>query len=247
MRRQGSRTKDTAVCENVEQEFCTRALLLLASFYETPTVDPIATMPPVKPGDSLPSPPVVAFNSAIADLRLRRAQEQQLAAHKAMCEQIATRAEEMSQLLRKTDANLDDVFLSESAPRPNKPLYQANLERDANAAAAFALEQRKPRYKPLEIGKVEREFKRRLDECAARGADRARRRIERTEVSGKGPYKVESPHWSLGQRLEEERQALQGRRAAQLNYKTPNEYRSLLKPKATQPTATEPTTVDGNE
>jgi hypothetical protein len=242
MRRQaGTRAKSAPVCENVEQEFCTRALSLLASFYESPTIDPIVTMPPVKPGNPLPSPSVVAFSSAVADLRLRRAQEQQVAARSAMCEQIASRAEEMSQLLRSTSANLDDVFLSEPAPRPIKPLYQANLERDANAAARFALEQRKPRYKPLEIGKVEREFKRRLEESAARGAERARRRIERTETSGKGSYKVEpsSGHWNLGQQLEDERQAIQIRRAAQMRYKTPDEYRTLARPKGAPPTATD--------
>jgi hypothetical protein len=190
-------------------------------------------MPPVKPGDPLPSPPVVSFNSAIAELRLRRAHEQQVAARSSICQQIASRADELSQLLHKTKANLDDIFLSEPAPRPIKPLYQANLQCDADAAATFALEQRKPRYKPLEIGKVEREFKRRLDESAARGADRARRRIERTEVSGAGPYKVESPsrQWSLGHKMEEERQAVRGRRAAQMYYKTPDEYRSLIRPK----------------
>jgi hypothetical protein len=60
------------VCENVELEFTKRFLTLLASFYETPSMEVILTFPPAPPSEHeqkiVKAPP---FHSGIWDAKLR--------------------------------------------------------------------------------------------------------------------------------------------------------------------------------
>jgi hypothetical protein len=77
----------------------------------------------------LPPPQTaVPFNSAVADLRLSRSYEPQLEAQTVRSEQFTARAEEVSEVLRSSQVDLNAVFLPELGLRIVKSSENDEIE-----------------------------------------------------------------------------------------------------------------------
>jgi hypothetical protein len=198
---------------DITQELCTRFLERLALFYESPSSEITGPWPPVKKGEPPTPEKQVAFNSAVADLRLRRAQEPRAEAQIALSQRFAARAEEISGLLRASTANIDDVFAPEPAPRPSKQALQVTPERESRATRA--------RRTPLQPVSVQENLER-LQQAKEAGADRARRRKEMTAKSGGGVYRAPlTAQPPIGADIADERRQAVVRGSIRRNYKLP--------------------------
>jgi hypothetical protein len=201
------------VCTDVSQEFCTRTLALLAMFYEPPSAESTAPFPPVKKRDLPPSENRIAFNSAVADLRLRRAYEPRLEAQIALGKQLAARAEEASQHLRTSHADLDELFVPERAPRSVK--LDASDDRARDSAV------RKAKRTPLQAVPVQENLER-MRVATEKGKERARRRIEATERNSDGGHRVHAGgELRIADELAEQRRKAYLRGSVRRNYKSP--------------------------
>lgn len=213
-------------CEDVELEFCQRALSLLTSFYETPSTSEILNFPPAKKVDLPPPEKKVPFNSSVIDLRVRRTQEQQKNDLVNINESIATRVEEMSEVLRSSNVNLDDVFLPEQADRPEKPRYLLNQELDEKAEAE---RKRTNRNAPLDMETVEKEYKQRLKKSQQKGLLRCQRRMERIKENAsktKPFYKTKIATNTKQPNPEEQKKEIRERTKT---YRDPEYYRQYVK------------------
>lgn len=174
-------------CKDLELEFSRRMLSLFTTFYDTtPSTEEIMTFPPVKPREQptpskakSPSSRVTGFNSAIWDLRLKKAHEKALQEKQTVSDDIEAKAREIERMLNdENEGDLTDVFLPEKAPRPEVPTYLQNIEEDRKA---FERE-RKPKPTGLNIAEAERQFSIRL----ARHKQKAKERKEKMVNRRKG-------------------------------------------------------------
>ena len=223
-------------CADVEQEFCTRALSLLASFYETPSTSEILTFPPAKKVDVPPPDRKIAFHSNVADLRLKRSQDQLAKENVSINQNIATRIEEMAETLKTSTVDLDDIFLPEQAERPELPRYLVNQQLDEKRERELV---KKPTYKPMDMTQVQHEYTRRLEAARKKGVERAKHRAERQQAGeAKSPFRSSYADDNDPRVREAERMKIvKARRAAQVGYKTPDEYRQYVKPKSVSKTS----------
>jgi hypothetical protein len=203
---------------DIAQEFCTRALERLALLYEGPSAEVVAPWPAAKRGGPPAAEKPAAFNSAVADLRLRRAQEPRAEAEIALGRQFAARAEEISRILRASTVSIDAAFAPEPGARGSKQALQATPEREPGA--------RRPRRTPLQPVSVQENLGR-LAQAKEIGAERARRRKETTARSGGGVYRVPAAAQpAIGADLAEERRQAVARSSLRRNYKSPTIARS---------------------
>lgn len=178
------KTKSPPPCKDVELEFSKRMLSLFTTFYDTiPSTEELMTFPPVKPREQptpskakSPSSRVTGFNSAIWDLRLKKAHEKSVQDKQTVSDQIEARAREIERLMNdENDESLTDVFLPEKAPRPEVPTYLQNLEEDRKA---FERE-KKPKPMGLNIRDYERQFSIRLARHKQKAQERKDKMINR--------------------------------------------------------------------
>jgi hypothetical protein len=205
----------TTVCKDVSQEFCTQALSLLVMFYEGRSAESITPFPAVKKRELPPPETPIPFNSAVADLRLRRAYEPRIEAQIARSEQLAARAEEISQVLRSSQVNLDAVFLPEPGLRIVKSSENdspQNLERDFVG--------RKATRKPLQSVSTQETLER-IRTGTDTGKSRAKRRIQATERSGSGIHKISPKATRIDGDLTKEHRMAAVRESIRRNYKSP--------------------------
>lgn len=228
------KTKRAPECEDVDQEFCKRALSLLTSFYETPTADEILTFPPAMKVDVPPPDKKHNFNSNIVDLRLRRAQDQQPNAMDELNKLLEQRVEEMSKDLKESNANLDDVFMADKVNRPEVPRYLANIQKDLKREARAG--RNKYREPPMDMKKIQTEYKERLEQSKLRGTERLRNRINKITNSGQ-PISQNTYHSNHVDDLDprkrelERRKTLKERKDKQLHFMSPEQYKKLVRPK----------------
>lgn len=215
---------------NVEEEFCTRAFSLLASFYETPSITEIVTFPPVKKSSEAAPEKKIAFSSNLADLRLKRAQAKQLERCDSINESIATRIEEMAEIFKTSTVDLDDVFLPEQASRSDLPIYLRNQQKDERME--YEKSMRKTQYRPMEMAEIQKEYSQRLETAKQKGVDRAQKRADRfkSHIAGQTTHFTPSKFHddtSLRAQAIEKRKTIEARRNAQMNYMTKEQYQAL--------------------
>lgn len=219
-------------CADVEQEFCTRALSLLASFYETPSTSEILTFPPAKKVE-VPAPDrKIAFHSNVADLRLKRSQDQLAKENVSINQNIASRIEEMAETLKTSSVDLDEIFMPEQAERPELPKYLMNQQEDEKRERELL---KRGQYKPMDMTKIQQEYTRRLEAARQKGVDRAKHRAERQQAgeTSRIPYRSSFADETDPRMRETERmKIIRARRAAQVGYKTPDNLRQSKKPKS---------------
>ena len=177
------KAKEQQLCEDVEAEFCLRALSLFASFYETCSIEEIATFPPPKT-QTVPQPEKsIDFNSPIIDHRLRRNQEKRAASIANEDKILSLRAEDISNQMDKGTnlVNLDEIFAPEKANRSETPKYILNQEMDRQ----IEREKHETHHRPLDMKTIQKQFRTRLAASKKRGEERCRMRIERQEESAK--------------------------------------------------------------
>ena len=176
--------KEPKPCQNVEEEFAKRALQLMTSFYEPMSVAEILNFPPVEQT----APPLeekkVIFNSSVADLRVKKAQENQVQALREFNNNFSQRVDSLAETCRDSIVNLENVFGAEQAERPSVPLYIANEKKDQEVAR----EKRKNHPKALNMTKVEIEMKHRLKESEKLGLTKAEKRVQKqSQITSKSP------------------------------------------------------------
>ena len=170
-------TKKIKPCEDVDLEFCTRALSLLASFYEaTPSTEPITTFPPVNSTKSIQSERKIEFHSNIVDLRLRKQEDQRQNSLQKMDESIRKQADEIEQKLKTSHVDIDDAFEPEHADRPETPLYITNAIRAEEKEEALLMRRQR---KPVDMATMTKQFTKRAEEAKKRGEERARNRVQK--------------------------------------------------------------------
>ena len=232
-----TKTAKQKECEDVEQELCTRALSLLASFYETPpSTTEISTFPPAKKIDLPEIDRKISFHSNVADLRLKRSVDQQAKENQSLQQNVASRIENMAETLKDNDVDLDDVFMPEKAERPELPKYLQNLQRDEEIMQGLM---KKPLHIPMDMLKVQREYTRRLEIARKKGIERAKNRIQRQQKGEAGSPSLSTYKSSFSDRYyydpgsteRAKMNLIRARRAAQVGYKTPEEYRSFARNK----------------
>lgn len=236
---QSHKTKQVPECEDVDQEFCKRALSLLTSLYETPTADEIISFPPSSKVDLPPPDKKLNFNSNIVDLRLRRAQDQQIKAIDDLNSLLASRVDDMSKDLKESNINLDDVFMADKVNRPEVPRYIANIQKDQKRLAKVG---RNMYREPMDMKKIQTEYRERLEKSKERGTERLHRRINR--ITNSGPQIPENTYHSNRvddldprKREIERRKILKERKDKRLHFMSQNDYKKFVKPKKTVKTS----------
>ena len=175
--------KEPQLCEDVEAEFCLRALSLFASFYETCSIEEIATFPPPKTQVVPPPEKTVEFSSPIIDHRLRRNQEKRASSIANENKILSLRAEDISNQMENEEnlVNLDEIFAPDRANRSETPKYILNQEMDRQ----IEREKRATTHKGLGMTEIQKQFRERLAASKKRGEERCRMRIKRQEESAK--------------------------------------------------------------
>ena len=205
---QSHKTKQVPECEDVDQEFCKRALSLLTSLYETPTADEIISFPPSSKVDLPPPDKKLNFNSNIVDLRLRRAQDQQIKAIDDLNSLLASRVDDMSKDLKESNINLDDVFMAD----------KVNMKK-------IQTEYRERLEKSKERG-TER-LHRRINRITNSGPQIPENTYHSNRVDDLDPRKREI----------ERRKILKERKDKRLHFMSQNDYKKFVKPKKTVKTS----------
>lgn len=234
---QTHKTKRVPECEDVDQEFCKRALSLLTSLYENPTADEIITFPPAAKVDVPPPDKKLNFNSNIVDLRLRRAQDQQVQAIEELNKLLESRVDEMSKDLKESNINLDDVFMADKVDRPEVPRYIANIQKDQKRLAKVG---RNMYREPMDMEKIQTEYRERLKQSKAKGIERLNRRIDK--ITNSGPQISKDTYYSktLNNKVDdldprkreiERRKILKERKNKQLHFMNKEDYKKFVRPK----------------
>ena len=224
------KTKQIPPCEDVNQEFCQRTLSLLTSLFETPSIDEIMSFPPSKKVEVPPPEKKLNFNSNIVELRLRRAVDQQNKSHNTMSENISKRVDEMSEILRSSNVNLDSVFVPGPVERPNIPKYLENLLQDQKRYQI-----RKRKSEPLDMTKIQNEYQERLQQSKIRGLERFNKRQERMlnpETSIPDTiyrHPMYDDKLDYRKREAERKKDIEARRTKKLNFMKPEDYKKLVK------------------
>ena len=237
---QTKKGKKVPECEDVELEFCKRALSLLTSLYEVPSTEEITTFPPSKKVDVPPQEKKLAFNSNIVDLRLKKAQDAQAQNHATLNEQIAQRVEELSSELRASNVNLDDVFVPSQVDRPDVPLYIQNIERDERRKAF----KKKKRVEPMDMMKIQAEYQERLLQSQLKGTEKLQKRLSKIMNNENAIPPTTYHHinhedkFDYRKRENERKKAIAERRAKQVSYMKPEDYKKLVKPRKVEISST---------
>ena len=159
MKKTATRQKE---CSNIEEEFCIRAMSLLASLYEAqPSTKEILTFPPAKKM-TIKGEKKIAFHSNVADLRLRRFEDQKGKLLGQIDANIGQRIEEMTDILKNSPVDLDDVFMPEQAKRPDMPKYLVSQERDEKFLRELGM---RKKYHPMAMQTIQREYSKRLEKA----------------------------------------------------------------------------------
>jgi hypothetical protein len=148
----------------------------MASFYDDPSIDELSGFPPVQAVSTPPpSEKTIEFSSPVADLRLRRRLEADAEEIASLENKLSEEFAATSENIRNAEVDLSSVFVRDTliiqpvsdldAPEPEPP-------------------RRRPR--PLNIGKIEEDSRKRLELAAIRGRERAKRRHLRYQHSLEG-------------------------------------------------------------
>lgn len=174
--------------DEVPGEFSKRVLLLMASFYDTSSTRDITPFPPLQPTESSSqqTPQKLDFESAITDLRVRRALESQAASSASITDSIEQRVEGIEEEFEQNTVDLNDVFNPEPLPRPEIPKYLVNQQLDEQ----FEIQLRKTRkLPPINSKDIEKTQTARLKTSKKRGIERAKRRVEKQTTQTSTPKK----------------------------------------------------------
>lgn len=227
-------TKSVPVCEDIPAEFCKRVLSLMASFYETPSIDEQSTFPPAKKANPPQSPAQkLEFESSITDLRVRREQESQASSMASINDSINKRVEEVAAEFNQSNVDLDDVFAKEVAVRPDIPKYILNQQLDEK----FEIERRKKRrVSPMDVQEIEKKQTIRLQTAKEKGIDRAMRRVEKQQGQTPTPTKkyyqskaFKNEDKSIKSVTKQKQNDINERRKKMLSYTNSEEYREITK------------------
>lgn len=231
---QTRKTKRIPPCEDVDQEFCKRALSLLTSMYEQPSIESIVEFPPVKKTDDVPIEKKVNFNSNIVDLRLRRKQTQKESSSGELNDTIAQKVEEMSKTLKESNVNLDDIFMPEKAPRADVPRYIANIQKDMKRNSQS---NRKKNRDQMQMDKIQEEYRERLKKSEQKGLERLERRLSKYKsTASEVPEDIfrknnEDDNLDYRKREVEKMKTLRERREKQIHFMSHDQYKQLVRPK----------------
>lgn len=231
------KAKEPVPCEDVEAEFCLRALSLFASLYGSPSTEEITTFPPPKSQKIPPPEKSIPFNSPIIDHRLRRNQEKRASTFENQSKLLSLQAERISEKLdsEDNDCNLEEIFAPEKATRTEKPKYILNEEMDRK----IEQDKREQKPKPLDMKEIQKQFKARLEASKKRGKERSAQRKERLEETERQAMeqsqKLYQSKLPKDGRMTPERQKMMAktRQTARMNYKTPEDYAKLVHKKST--------------
>lgn len=199
-------------CENVEEELCTRAFSLLVSLYEEhPSTKEILTFPPAKKVTLKKEKPV-PFHSSIADLRLLRSEDQRQKTLTQVDENIAQRIADMTEVLKSSPVNLDEIFMPEEANRPEIPKYLQNQNLDEKLEQELY---KRKGYHPMKMQEIQKEYTKRLDSAQKKGIERAKRRAERFTGGKrwKSPYQSKFAENAVWREKENREKRLQARKS----------------------------------
>ena len=167
--------KEPKPCQDVEEEFAKRALQLMTSFYEPIPVADILNFPPVEPTAAPVEEKKIIFNSSLADLRVKKAQENQVQAIREFNNTFSQKVDSLAETCRNSNVNLENVFGAEQAERPMVPLYIVNEKKDQEEAD----KRKRTQVKALNMTKVETEMKQRLVDSEKLGKSKAEQRVKR--------------------------------------------------------------------
>lgn len=217
-------------CENIEEELLTRVFSLMVSMYEVqPSTKEILTFPPANKVEVKKDKPV-QFHSSISDLRLMRSEDQRQKTLVQVDRDITQRIEDMTEVLKTSPIDLDEIFMPEEADRPEIPKYLRSQQADDKAWEELF---KRKEYHSMNMQDIQKEYTRRLNSAQKKGIERAKRRAERFTGGKrwKSPYQsrfAEEANWKEKENFEKR---LQARRSpAMLGIKAYDENRAPAHP-----------------
>ena len=184
-----SRAKATKIkyCEDVNNEFFTRFYDLLYTNFTKEEPKSIITFPPMKPGSEVKPEPTQAFNSRIADLRVKRAHDKRINNQNEDEQKLLRRR--MKKLEKETKENndsIDEIFEKVGVPRAQVPVYVVNEQKDEEA-----LKQKKKTVKKHEdLQQVKKQYTQRLQQSSQIGKNRAIQRYEKITTHKHPKYRL---------------------------------------------------------
>lgn len=160
--------------ETFSQFFCLNAVQMMYSMYFTPDCLQMNDFPQIQ--DSSIKETKVPFQSRVADLKLRRFNEKSHEIQEQFNDSLQKLNESNNQNEDEQDNNIDDAFIDPPAPRPKKYKYLTFNQKEKYIPKTIS--------KGLDFKKIAKEQKVRLDNARERGANRAKRRMERMKNYG---------------------------------------------------------------
>ena len=173
-----SRSRATKVkyCEDVNNEFFTRFYDLLYTNFTKEEPKSIMTFPPMKPGSEVKPEPSQAFNSRIADLRVKRAHDKRVNNNQTdEDKKLRKRMKKLEKETKENNESIDEIFERVGVPRAEVPVYVANAQKDEEAMRL----KRKTNKKHEDLQQVKKQFTERLQQASQKGKNRAIQRYEK--------------------------------------------------------------------
>ena len=203
--------------ENVSNEFCSRVLGLMTSFYEPTNFVDFLDFPEIEKNEQTPqnSPKQqekkIAFNSAIAELRYKKLLDTQKELSQSYNEKFSQTFEDFNKNCAVNNFEEFELsFMPPQAERPEVPLYMTNQQKDLEI-----IESKRVPVKPINAKEIEQEMKAKLKSSKQRGVERSRQRIMR--LMKRIPEKKEIIH-------DAQWRGLSPAFGARMNYKPENGY-----------------------
>ena len=169
---------------DITKSFCKSALELMFSYYAPSDGTQVSKIPRVKGTQEAPAKKETnqSFQSRLVDLRLRRAIDK-------MQETNAKKLAQAPKVIEKVEAreqdedNIPEIFQSEPTERAEVPRYVTSSKRQEEE-----IKEKVANFRGRNIinwEKSKQEFGRRLEKSKKDGIERARRRMERMQASGR--------------------------------------------------------------
>ena len=171
------KTKATKIkyCNDVNNEFFIRFYDLLYSNFNKEDPQAIISFPPMNPGSETKAEPVQPFNSRIAELRVKRAQEKRINNLEENEKRLTKEMRNLEQESEENNEQIDEIFEKVGVQRAQVPVYIQNQQKDAELLRQRA----KPKKKHEDLDKVQIEYTSRLEKSKEIGRTRAIQRYEK--------------------------------------------------------------------
>ena len=167
--------------------FYERVLMQYAYQYQE-SENPSIEFPNIENSKELPEEKKIEFKSRIADLRLRRAQNNQGSQNADINSKIAKSIEELENKLT-TDVIIDDAFRAEPIHRSKTPLYLRNKRKDLQILNAKS---KHGNHIPLDMKQIEMTYTSRLKKSEKEGIERANNRSAKMKRHAKEQKELNS-------------------------------------------------------